>query len=232
MRTGAIIFSRMSSKRLPGKSLIKLNGCTLLERIIQNVRKVKGLCEICVATSTDKSDDCIESLSNNLEINCFRGSLNNVTKRAINAAKAYGYANFVRVCGDRPFIDPNSYKIMIEQHIKNKNDLTTNIFPRTVPQGLSCEVVSTRSLEKILSLTTSSSDLEHVTRFMYNSPIGFKIQNINFPFNQEEINLRLVIDDKIDLKRTKWILKESIEKNYKLDIKRIISLTKTWEKNN
>ena len=56
----------------------------------------------------------------------------------------------VRVCGDRPFIDPNSYKIMIEQHIKNKNDLTTNIFPRTVPQGLSCEVVSTRSLEKIL----------------------------------------------------------------------------------
>lgn len=232
MRVGGIIFSRMSSSRLPGKSLMKLEGCSLLERIIKNVRKVKCLSEICVATSTDKSDDCIESLSKSLGINCFRGSLNNVTKRAVNAAKAYGFENFVRVCGDRPFIEPNSYEIMIEQHIRNKNDLTTNIFPRTVPQGLSCEVISARSLEKILSLTNNSSDLEHITRFMYNSPREFKIQNIHFPFNQEEINLRLVIDDEIDLKRTKWILKESSKKNYELDIKRIISLTKTWQKNN
>ena len=229
---GAIIFSRMSSKRLPGKALTDLHGTCLLERVIHNVRKTKFLNEICLATSTDKSDDCLENLANSLGINCFRGSLQNVAKRALDSAKYYGYNNIVRVCGDRPFIDSNIYETMIKNHKENKNDLTTNIFPRTVPPGLTCEIISTKSLEKTLSLTNNSEDLEHVTRYIYNSPNEFKIQNINFPFNKEEINLRLVIDDETDLKRTNWILKESIENNYELDTKTIISLTKKWIKNN
>ena len=229
---GAIIFSRMSSKRLPGKALTDLHGTSLLERVIHNVRKIKCLDGICLATSTDKSDDCLENLANSLDINCFRGSLQNVTKRALDSAKYYGYDNIVRVCGDRPFIDLNIYETMITNHKENKNDLTTNIFPRTVPPGLTCEIISTKSLEKTLSLTNNSEDLEHVTRYIYNSPNEFKIQNINFPFNKEEINLRLVIDDETDLKRTNWILKKSIENNYELDTKKIISLTKKWIKNN
>ena len=229
---GAIIFSRMSSKRLPGKALTDLHGTSLLERVINNVRKIKCLDEICLATSSDKSDDCLESLANSLDINCFRGSLQNVTKRALDSAKYYGYDNIVRVCGDRPFIDLNIYETMITNHKENKNDLTTNIFPRTVPPGLTCEIVSTKSLEKTLLLTNNSEDLEHVTRYIYNTPNEFKIQNINFPFNEEEINLRLVIDDETDLKRTNWILKKSIENNYELDTKKIISLTKKWIKNN
>ena len=63
-------------------------------------------------TSTDKSDDCLENLANSLDINCFRGSLQNVTKRALDSAKYYGYDNIVRVCGDRPFIDLNIYETM------------------------------------------------------------------------------------------------------------------------
>ncbi len=229
---GAIIFSRMSSKRLPGKALTDLHGTSLLERVIQNVRKIKCLDEICLATSTDKSDDCLENLANSLDINCFRGSLQNVIKRALDSAKYYGYENIVRVCGDRPFIDLNIYETMITNHKKNKNDLTTNIFPRTVPPGLTCEIVSTKSLEKTLLLTNNSEDLEHVTRYIYKTPNEFKIQNINFPFNEEEINLRLVIDDETDLKRTNWIFKKSIENNYELNTKKIISLTKKWIENN
>ena len=116
--------------------------------------------------------------------------------------------------------------------MNNNNDLTTNIFPRTVPPGLTCEIISTKSLERMYNMTHEKLDLEHVTRFIYNSPSEFKIQNINFPFNEEEINFRLVIDDEKDLKRTNWILKKSIENNYELDTKKIISLTKKWIKNN
>ena len=81
-------------------------------------------------------------------------------------------------------------------------------------------------------MTNNSEDLEHVTRYIYKTPNEFKIQNINFPFNEEEINLRLVIDDETDLKRTNWIFKKSIENNYELDTKKIISLTKKWIENN
>ena len=80
-------------------------------------------------------------------------------------------------------------------------------------------------------MTNNIEDLEHVTRYIYNTPNEFKIQNINFPFNEEEINLRLVIDDETDLKELTGYLK-SIENNYELDTKKIISLTKKWIKSN
>ena len=82
---------------------------------------------------------------------------------------------------------------MIENHLSNNNDLTTNIFPRTVPPGLTCEIISTKSLERMYNMSLEKEDLEHVTRFIYNSPSEFKIQNINFLFTKKEINLRLVI---------------------------------------
>ena len=137
----------MSSQRLPGKALINLSGISLLERVIQQTSKVKNIEHICLATSTDKSDDCLESIAKKTGIECYRGNLNNVAKRALEAAKKNGYDHFVRVCGDRPFIDPKVYELMIRIHLDNNNDLTTNIFPRTVPPGLTCEIISTKSLE-------------------------------------------------------------------------------------
>ena len=59
---GAIIFSRMSSQRLPGKA-INLSGLSLIERVIQQTSKVNNIQHICLATSIDKSDDCLESIA-------------------------------------------------------------------------------------------------------------------------------------------------------------------------
>ena len=53
--------------------------------------------------------------------------------------------------------------------------------------------------------------LEHVTRYIYKNASLFKIQNINFPFNEEEINLRLVIDDETDLKELTGYLKNLLK---------------------
>jgi spore coat polysaccharide biosynthesis protein SpsF (cytidylyltransferase family) len=219
----------MSSKRLPGKALINLCGKSLLERVIGHARNISNINHFCLATSTDESDDCLELMAKNLGIECYRGSLENVTLRAIGAAKKNGYDSFVRICGDRPFIDSKIYESMINSHLFNKNDLTTNIFPRTVPPGLTCEIILTKSLEKMYSLTDEKQDLEHVTRFFYNSTDIFKIQNINFSFTEDEVNLRLVIDNEKDLNRTKWILSELGKKNVN-DTKTVISLTKEWEK--
>lgn len=228
---GAIIFSRMSSQRLPGKALINLSGLSLIERVVQQISKVNNIQHICLATSIDKSDDCLESIAKKIGIECYRGNRENVAKRALEAAKKNGYDHFVRVCGDRPFIDPKIYELMVETHLSNNNDLTTNIFPRTVPPGLTCEIISTKSLERMYNMPLEKEDLEHVTRFIYNSPSEFKIQNINFLFTKEEINLRLVIDNEIDLKRTQWVLAE-MQNNNKNNTETILSLTKEWTKFN
>ena len=43
MNIGGIIFSRMSSSRLPGKALIDIDGKTLLERVIERSKKIRNI---------------------------------------------------------------------------------------------------------------------------------------------------------------------------------------------
>ena len=55
MTIGAIIFSRFSSQRLPGKALIDIQGRELLGRVIDRSRHIKNIDEIIVATSSELS---------------------------------------------------------------------------------------------------------------------------------------------------------------------------------
>ena len=46
-----IVQARMSSKRLPGKVLMKIQGKTLIERVVERISKSKQVTRIIVATS-------------------------------------------------------------------------------------------------------------------------------------------------------------------------------------
>jgi spore coat polysaccharide biosynthesis protein SpsF (cytidylyltransferase family) len=58
-RIGAIVQARMSSRRLPGKSLRSLCGKPMLQYVLESLAHVAQLDETIVATSTDPSDDPI-----------------------------------------------------------------------------------------------------------------------------------------------------------------------------
>ena len=50
-KIGGIIFSRMNSRRLPGKALKMVSGKMLLERVIDASLNIKNINHICIATS-------------------------------------------------------------------------------------------------------------------------------------------------------------------------------------
>ena len=230
IKTGGIIFSRMNSTRLPGKAMMPIDGVTLLERVINRSKLISKIDHLCIATSVKKEDDIIASFAKSKGIDVYRGSLNDVTQRAIDAAEYFGYDNFIRICGDRPFLDYLIYDLMIINHLKNKNDLTTNIFPRTVPPGLTGEIISTKSLKRMNSMPLNKEDKEHVTRYYYKNPSEFSILNIDFSFSETNIAIRLVIDDKNDLKRCNWIAKQINKNNLIYNSITVISLAEEWEK--
>ena len=64
-----IVQARMSSKRLPGKVLMKIQGKTLLERVVERVSKSKHVTKIIVATSKHNTDMPLREL-------CFKKKLN------------------------------------------------------------------------------------------------------------------------------------------------------------
>ena len=232
MRIGAIIFSRMSSSRLPGKAFIDISGEFLLERVIDRTKKINLIDHICIATSTRKEDDKISLYAESRGLDVFRGSLDDVALRALNASKKYNYDSFLRVCGDRPFLDYKIYDKMIATHKKNDYDLTTNIFPRTVPPGLTGEIVNVKSLQNILKLTNNANDREHITRFFYRNSDQFKINNCNFFTDKNILDLRLVIDDSVDLERSKWIISNMKNNNQRTnELNQVIELAKKWEIN-
>ena len=55
----AIIQARYSSKRLPGKVLLKIMNKTILEHIVYRLKKSSYIKKIVIATSTSKSDNNI-----------------------------------------------------------------------------------------------------------------------------------------------------------------------------
>lgn len=221
----------MSSKRLPGKALLKLSqGSTILESIIERVQKINLLDHFCVATSKEISDDPIFEKAKEIGIDVYRGSLNDLISRSIGASNYYGYTDFLRICGDRPFLDPFLYDELIHIHKANKNHLTTNIFPRTVPPGLSGEVVNVKALEEISHKITRKKDKEHLTNYFYTKNHSYSIQNVNQSNIELPIEYPLTLDDNKDLQKIIWI-QENINPHDKFNQKKIMDLNIKWIKN-
>ena len=98
-----IIFSRMNSSRLPGKALMKLAGKTLLEHVITRAKLCQTQARIIVATSNETSDDLLAQLCKNLNVDYFRGPLNNLVLRTHQTMEHFKIDSMARVCGDRIF---------------------------------------------------------------------------------------------------------------------------------
>ena len=105
MKNSAKIFSRLSSKRLKNKALVKINNSTLLELVINRTKLLKNVDEIIVATSKKEEDNKIVKLAKKNGVKFFCGDINNLIKRSINCCNKFKIDAFLRICGDRPLFD-------------------------------------------------------------------------------------------------------------------------------
>ncbi len=61
----------------------------MLARQVERIRRSKRLDGLVIATSNESSDDPIEKLAKENQVDCFRGSLNDVLDRFYKAAKEF-----------------------------------------------------------------------------------------------------------------------------------------------
>jgi spore coat polysaccharide biosynthesis protein SpsF (cytidylyltransferase family) len=197
----AIIQARTNSKRFPKKALYKINSIPLIIRVLDNVSKSKLVTKAIIATSKEKSDDILINLVKKFKYKFFRGSLNNVALRMLQAAKNNNAKYFIRINGDSPLIDYRIIDYAIETMKKNKNaDLITNVFPRVYPSGLSVEIIKTKILKDNI-LNFNLYEKEHVTSYFYSNSKHFKIINFKKNINNYKYLPKLSVDYKSDLKK-------------------------------
>ena len=165
----------MSSTRLPGKVMATILGKPMLACIIERIRRARGPDTLCVATSIDASDDPVADCCVGLGVECYRGSLNDVLDRYYRAAQPRGVEHVVRVTADCPLLDPVLLDAIIEQHLHEGNDITSNAFVRTFPDGLDVEVIRFTALELAWREALTRHQREHVTPYFYRPDTTFRL---------------------------------------------------------
>ena len=77
------------------------------------------------------------------------------------------YDKILRICGDRPFFNISLYEDLISKARESDFDLLTNIFPRTVPPGLTGEIIKLEAIKRTLSLTKNSFDSFDIVKIFF-----------------------------------------------------------------
>jgi len=230
MKIGIIALTRMSSSRLPGKALKDIGGRPLLGRVIDRLRcAATDLdCTLIVATSEEPEDDAIAEFCRSEIVKTYRGSLHDVAGRALSAATHSGLDYFIRISADSPFMSPDVIGLAASIVRSEEPDLTTNIFPRTYPPGVSVEVIKTDTFKKLLEKPTTKDEREHVTKAFYNRPQGFKIINFTAPEGNLSA-IKLTVDTPDDLKKSRWIYDKLGQHSTTAPLSRIIGLAREYD---
>ncbi|MDI6723953.1 MAG: glycosyltransferase family protein [Methanobacterium sp.] len=228
MKIGAIVQARTSSTRLPDKVLKKLpynSNITVLEQVIRRLKESKKLNEIVIATTTDDNDKKIVEIAKKENVPWFRGSKNNVLERYYLAAAENNLDVVVRITSDCPCVDPEVVDLIIENHLKNDSDYTSNTLTRTYPVGLDVEVINFKSLKKCYDNAGTDLEKEHVTLYVHNNLNQFKTKNI--VFNEPEMSdIRITLDTEEDYALLCAVFDYLYEDNELFKLNQIIDLFK------
>lgn len=212
--------ARTGSTRLPGKVLKKISEKTLLEIHLSRILKSKLANTVVLATTSLEQDDPIVDIGEKVGVQIYRGSESDVLDRYYNAATEFGASIIVRVTSDCPLIDHVVIDEMIQAHITNKKNFTSNVVFRTFPDGLDVEIFDYDILKRAWEESSSKEDREHVTHYIWKNSdlLGynfFTAYNLSQKNNINNSDIRLTLDFPNDFELFKIIIEElGYEKSY------------------
>ena len=193
------IQARMSSSRLPGKSLADVAGVPLIQRVVDRVRAARRLDEVLVVTSVEASDDPLAEYCEGQGIPVRRGPLEDVYARYELLADEFEPRYLARITGDCPLVDPQHIDRQLDTLEEEDADLAPvpgaeHVFPG---QG----VMSLRAFRAAGS-STDPRDREHVGSFYFVGE-GASLRRVNLRVDPELANgaqgVRLAVDEQPDL---------------------------------
>ena len=203
-----VIQARYNSVRFRGKIKKKLCGTSLIERILQRVKRVKKINKIVIATTKRKDDNFLINIAKKNNVKIFRGSTDNCVDRFYNAVKDLNAKHILRLPADNPFPEPSEYNRIINYHVKSKNDFSSNICNfrnNGYPSGIGVEIFTFKSLKKVWKSKITKKQQEHVhlnyidyAKEKVNKKFNFKIGTITCPKSIARPNLILDINYRKD----------------------------------
>ncbi len=207
----AILQARLNSRRLPGKVLLPIAGKPLLLHAVERVRRAKAVDHMIVATSQEASDDALAEFCHRHDVDCFRGSLNDVLDRFYQAGRSCHADDVMRLTGDNPMIDPDMLDDLVTFYRAGDYDYASNATVRTFPRGLDAEVLPWRMLEHAWRVAELPYDREHVTTWHRARPQQLAIGE--FCDTVDRSDWRWTVDEPADLEFMERVFAALYDKN-------------------
>lgn len=197
MSVACIIQARIKSTRLPAKTMFALpTGRTVIQEVIYRCSRINGIDHTIVAIPDDKSCDWFHEHIIPYS-RTIRGPEDDVLHRYKIAADAVGAKHIMRITADCPCLDSVVAEQLLDLHLAENYDYTSNCWPRTYPVGYDCEVFRYSLLEEADKKATHQICREHVTPYFNGSYPAEQMSNVsrgNLAQNVDESDIRLTLD--------------------------------------
>lgn len=198
-RVVASIEARMGSSRFPGKMMADVNGKPSIVRVFDRLKTCEYVDDIVLATSTHEKDDPLAECAKEHNVECFRGSEDDVLKRVIDAQEYMNSDIIVEVTGDCILQDVDVIDQGIAIFLANDCDVVSNAPKRSYPQGANVQVFRTKDLRWVADNIDDEAVREHVSLYFYENPEKYRILHLMAPASIYAPQQRTQLDHYEDL---------------------------------
>jgi spore coat polysaccharide biosynthesis protein SpsF (cytidylyltransferase family) len=152
----------MESTRLPGKVLLPLCGKTVIQRVVEACRAIRGVDEVVCAIPDLQTSDVLADAVLDLDTKAIRGHATDLLSRYRQAARDTSADVIMRVTADCPMLSPYWCERTLQR--LPGHDYADNL--REVTAGKDCQVFTWAALDRAFHNATEAYDREHVCPWM------------------------------------------------------------------
>lgn len=196
MKIGFLITARLKSSRLKMKLLKPLNGYTVIERVIQRAKKVKGCSEIVLCTSALNQDLPLVKTAIDNKIFYYNGNAEDVLQRLLEASKLFNLDYFVGITADNPLFSIHHANIIADTIRSDKS--IDFVYTTGMPIGVNIYGINTKALKTVCNVK-KEIDTE-IWGYLINRPEIFNVKEIAVKKKYRFEKSRITLDEINDYK--------------------------------
>lgn len=223
----AVVQTRVTSSRLPGKVLKPLAGAPLIRRVIERVLRIEGVDAVVVALAEGAAHDAVIPALEGLNVKVVRGSETDVLARTAAAARAVKAATVMRITSDCPLIDPQASARVLAAYVAGRPSgirYARTAFDSGYPHGFDTEVFDADALYEAEAKASDPYEREHATPYIWRRPKQFPATLIDAQPNRRD--WRLVVDTPDDYRLIAAIYDALYPRNPNFGLADIVALFK------
>jgi spore coat polysaccharide biosynthesis protein SpsF len=205
----AVVQARLGSTRFPGKMLATLGKHTLLEWVVTRTKRARSLQRVVVATTSDAVDDRLVAACQQLGVESYRGSADDVLARFAGALVGDSAEVVVRICADNPFVDPECIDVVVAELVASGSEYAFNHRPHgdgNYADGFGAEALTRPMFEKLAASPLTAAQREHVTLAIVDGSVPCRVHACRAIGALARPELRFDVDTPADLVRLETLV--------------------------